>query len=169
MRNRNISCIYRQIVSNKKFRIKVKLSTYKRTKTKRTHACKQNLETEHSSNSGILARVEANKQTKKRTFERNKNLNSVEWGKQWLFSRGMLSLWFLKSMLHYLTSLSDVCVINLIHMLWERTVENGRSTACHGLNLVLDLNQKLLNFLVFLSSSPLYISVFVLEPLLMYC
>ena len=45
---------------------------------------------------------------------------------------------------------------------------NRRSTACHGLNLVLDLNQKLLKFLVFLSNSYLYLSVFVLEPLLMY-
>ena len=51
----------------------------------------------------------------------------------------------------------------------ERTVANGRSTSCHGLNLVLDLNQKVLNkVLVFLSNSSLYLSVFVLEPLLMY-
>ena len=45
---------------------------------------------------------------------------------------------------------------------------NRRSTACHGLNLVLYLNQKLLKVLVFLSNSYLCLSVFVLEPLLMY-
>ena len=50
----------------------------------------------------------------------------------------------------------------------EGTVVNGRSTVCHGLNLVLDLNQKVLKFLVFLSNSSLYLLVFVLEPLLMY-
>ena len=50
----------------------------------------------------------------------------------------------------------------------EGTVVNGRSTACHGLNFVLDVNQKVLKFLVVLSNSSLYISVFVLEPLLMY-
>ena len=50
----------------------------------------------------------------------------------------------------------------------EGTIVNGRSAACHGLDLVLDLNQKVLNFLVFLSNSPLYLSAFVLEPLLMY-
>ena len=50
----------------------------------------------------------------------------------------------------------------------EGTVANGKSTACHGLNLVLDLNRKVLKFLVVLSNSSLYLSVFVLEPLLMY-
>ena len=52
----------------------------------------------------------------------------------------------------------------------EGTVAYGRSTACHGLSLVLDLTQtqNVLMFLVFLSNSPLYLSVFVLEPLLMY-
>ena len=45
---------------------------------------------------------------------------------------------------------------------------DGGSTACHELNLVLDLNQKVLKFLVFLSNSSLYLSVFVLELLLMY-
>ena len=50
----------------------------------------------------------------------------------------------------------------------EGTVVNGRSTVCHGVNLVLDLNQKVLKFLVFLSNSSLYLLVFVLEPLLMY-
>ena len=50
----------------------------------------------------------------------------------------------------------------------EGTTVNGRSTACHGVNLVLDLNQKVLNFLVFLSNSSLYLSVLVLESLLMY-
>ena len=51
-------------------------------------------------------------------------------------------------------------------------VENGRSAVCHGVNFVLDLNQKVLKFLVFLSSCSLYLLVFVLEPLLMcflYC
>ena len=53
-------------------------------------------------------------------------------------------------------------------MQMEETVVNGRSTLCYGLNLVLDLTQKLLHFLVFLSNSFLYLSVFVLEPLLVY-
>ena len=75
---------------------------------------------------------------------------------------------FLKSILHYLTSLSDIYVIYLIHMQTGGTVVNGRSTAYHGLNLVLDLNQKVLKFLVFLFNSSLYLSVIVLEPLLMY-
>ena len=52
-------------------------------------------------------------------------------------------------MLHYLMSLSDIYEIYLIHMLREGTVTNGRNTTCHGLNLVLDLNQKVLQFLVF--------------------
>ena len=67
------------------------------------------------------------------------------------------SLWFLKSMLHYLTQLSDIYVIYLIHIQRERKVVNGRSTLCHGLNLVLDLNQKMLKFLAFLSNSFLYL------------
>ena len=50
----------------------------------------------------------------------------------------------------------------------EGTEVNGRITAYHGLDLVLDLNQKVLKFLVFLSNSSLCLSVFVLEPLLMY-
>ena len=50
----------------------------------------------------------------------------------------------------------------------EGTVVNERSTACYGLNLALHLNQKVFKFLVFLSNSSLYLSVFVLEPLLMY-
>ena len=69
-------------------------------------------------------------------------------------------------MLHYLTSPSDV--IYLIHMQKEGTVVNERNTACHGVNLVLDLNQKVLKFFVFLSNSYLYFSVFVLELQLMY-
>ena len=73
---------------------------------------------------------------------------------------------FLESMLHYLTSPSDV--IYLIHMQKEGTVVNERNTACHGVNLVLDLNQKVLKFFVFLSNSYLYFSVFVLELQLMY-
>ena len=71
-------------------------------------------------------------------------------------------------MLHYLTSLSDIYVIYLIHIQSEGTVVNARSTVCHGLNLVLDLNQKVLKLLFFLSNSSLYLSVFVLELLLMY-
>ena len=50
----------------------------------------------------------------------------------------------------------------------EGAVVNGRSAACHGVNSVLDLNQKVSKFLVFLSNGSLYLSVFVLEPLLMY-
>ena len=49
---------------------------------------------------------------------------------------------------------------------------NGRSTACHGPNLIRDLNQKVLKFLFFLYSSFFYLSVVVLEPLLLcflYC
>ena len=45
---------------------------------------------------------------------------------------------------------------------------NGRSTACHGINLVLDVDQKVLKFLAFLCNSSLFLSVFVLEPLLTY-
>ena len=40
--------------------------------------------------------------------------------------------------------------------------------AYHELTLFLDLNQKVLKFLVFLSNSSLCPLVFVLEPLLMY-
>ena len=50
----------------------------------------------------------------------------------------------------------------------KRTVVNERITACHGVNLVLDLKQKMLKFLVLFSNGSLYLSVFVLEPLLMY-
>ena len=50
----------------------------------------------------------------------------------------------------------------------EGTVVNRRSTTCHGLNLVLDLNENVLKFLVFLSNNSLCLSVFVLVPLLMY-
>ena len=50
----------------------------------------------------------------------------------------------------------------------EGAVVNGRSTAYHVLNLVLDLSQNLIKFLVFLYNSSLYLSVFVLEPLWMY-
>ena len=53
-------------------------------------------------------------------------------------------------------------------MQMEETVVNGRSTPYHGLNLVLDLTQKGLHFLIFLSISFLYLSVFVLELLLVY-
>ena len=61
-------------------------------------------------------------------------------------------------------TLLDIYIIYLIHIHREGTVVNGRSTACHGLTLVLDLNQKVLNILVFLSNSSFYLSVFVLEP-----
>ena len=81
----------------------------------------------------------------------------------------MLFLWFLNSMLHYLTSLSAIYVIYLIHMEREGTVASGRSIICYGLSLGLDLNQKGLKFLVFLSNNSLYLSVFVLEPLLCIC
>ena len=74
----------------------------------------------------------------------------------------------LKSILHYLTSLSEIYVIYLILMQREGTLVKERSTGYHGINLVLDLNQKVIKFLVFLSNSSLYLSVFVLEPLLMY-
>ena len=56
-------------------------------------------------------------------------------------------------MLHYLMSPSHV--IYLIHMQKEGTVVNERSTACHGINLVLDLNRKVLKFFVFLANSSL--------------
>ena len=55
-----------------------------------------------------------------------------------------------------------------MHMQIPGTVANGRSTACSGLNLVLDINLIMLKFLVFFSNSFLYLSAFVLEPLLMY-
>ena len=50
----------------------------------------------------------------------------------------------------------------------ERTVVNERSPVCHGVKLVFDLNQKVLKFLVFLSNGSQYLSVFVLELLVMY-
>ena len=50
----------------------------------------------------------------------------------------------------------------------KKQVVNGRITACHAVNLVLDLDPKMLKVLVFLSSSFLYLSVFALKPLLMY-
>ena len=71
-------------------------------------------------------------------------------------------------MLHYPRSLSDINVIYLIHMQREGTVVNGRTTRCHGINQVRDLNQKVLKFLAFLSNNSLYLLVFVLEPQLMY-
>ena len=46
----------------------------------------------------------------------------------------------------------------------EETAASGTITACHRLNLVLDLNRKVLKFLVFLSNIYLYLSVFVLAP-----
>ena len=49
MRKRNIPWIYRLIVSDKKYRIKVKLSTYKRIKAKISYIWKQNLEIDVSS------------------------------------------------------------------------------------------------------------------------
>ena len=50
----------------------------------------------------------------------------------------------------------------------EGTFVNGIRSACHRVNLVLDLNQKVLKILTFLSFRSLYLSGFVLEPLLMY-
>ena len=41
----------------------------------------------------------------------------------------------------------------------EGTVVNRRSTTCHGLNLVLDLNENVLKFLVFLSNNSLSFSL----------
>ena len=64
---------------------------------------------------------------------------------------------------------SGVNVKYLIHMKREGTVVNRMSTACHEVNLVLDLSQKVLKFLVFLSNSSLYLSVFILEPLYFLC
>ena len=71
-------------------------------------------------------------------------------------------------MLHFLMSLSDINVIYLIHMQTKAIAVNGESTACHVLNLVPDLNQKVLEVLVFLANSSLYLLVFVSELLLMY-
>ena len=71
-------------------------------------------------------------------------------------------------MLHFLMSLSDINVIYLIHMQTKAIAVNGESTAYHVLNLVPDLNQKVLEFLVFLANSSLYLLVFVSELLLMY-
>ena len=42
-----------------------------------------------------------------------------------------------------------IYVIYLIHMQREEAMVKGKSTACHGLNLVLELNQKVLKFLKF--------------------
>ena len=64
------------------------------------------------------------------------------------------------SKINYLTSLSDIYVIYLIYVQIAETLVNGRSTTCHGFNLVLDLNQMVLKLLVFLSSSSLYLSVY---------
>ena len=75
---------------------------------------------------------------------------------------------FLKSVSNYMTSLNDIYVIYLIHMQIAGTEVSGRSTAFYTLNLVLDLNQNVLKFLVFLSNSSLYLLVFALELLSMY-
>ena len=56
----------------------------------------------------------------------------------------MLSLRFLKLMLHYLMSLGDISVIYLIRMQKEGAAVNGRSTAYHGVNLIFDLDQSVL-------------------------
>ena len=50
----------------------------------------------------------------------------------------------------------------------KATAMNERNTACYEVNLVLDLNQKVLTFLVFY---PIVLSIlhfFALEPLMMY-
>ena len=44
----------------------------------------------------------------------------------------------------------------------------GGSTACHGVNLVLDLDVKVLKDLAFLYNSFLFLSVFFLKLMLMY-
>ena len=62
-------------------------------------------------------------------------------------------------MLHYLTSPSDINVICLIHMQREGTVVKERSTACHGVHLVLHLNKKVLKFLVFISNISVFFSL----------
>ena len=41
-------------------------------------------------------------------------------------------------------SLSDISVIYLIRMQKEGAAVNGRSTACHGVNLIFDLDQSVL-------------------------
>ena len=96
-------------------------------------------------------------------------LNSIEWGKHYSkdnnfptsccrgLPQGVCCL--NNSVLPYLASLSDISVIYLIHMQREGTVVNGRSTVCHGVNLVLDSIQKVLTFLVFLSNSSLCFSL----------
>ena len=58
---------------------------------------------------------------------------------------------FLKLMLHYLTSPNDINIY-FTHMHREGTVVTVRSTLCHGVNLVLDLNQEVLKFILFLST-----------------
>ena len=50
----------------------------------------------------------------------------------------------------------------------EGTMVNGESTTYHSVNLVLDLNLKLLKILALLSNSSLFLSVFVLQHLLMH-
>ena len=45
---------------------------------------------------------------------------------------------------------------------------NGKSTACHELDLVFNLNQKVLKFYIFLSNTSLHLSVSVLEPFFIY-
>ena len=50
----------------------------------------------------------------------------------------------------------------------EGTMVNGEGTAYHSVNLVLDLSLKLLKILALLSNSSLFLSVFVLQHLLMH-
>ena len=69
---------------------------------------------------------------------------------------------------HYLASLSHINIIYLIHMQREGTVVNRRRTTCYGTDLILDSNQNMLKLLISLFNSSLYVSVLVLEPLLMY-
>ena len=81
---------------------------------------------------------------------------------------GHVFSWFLKLILHCLMSLSDIYVIYFIHMQAEGTVARKRKYCMPWTWLILDLSRKLLQVLVFLSKSFSFLSVFVLEPLLMY-
>ena len=69
---------------------------------------------------------------------------------------------------YFLTSFSDINVKYLIHVQKEKTMVNGGSTACHGVNLVLELNPKVLKDLAFSFNSSLFVSVFGLQLLLIY-
>lgn len=63
-------------------------------------------------------------------------------------------------MLHYLLQLNEIYVVYWFHMQKKGTVVNGRSTACHKLKLVLDLNEQVLEILVLLSNSSTHLPLF---------